>query len=326
MGVLDHQLMIGAESTYGTAVTPSRTYEFNSEGIEESYGRVESEALRVGQYASRSDRWTPYFAGAAGSIEMDVLTKGFGLWFHHMLGGLSTSAAGVDGEYTHTATIADLYGKSLTAQINRPFNPSGTNQPFTYRGGKVTEWELSNSVEGNLVLSVGMDFQQVATDTALAAAAYPASMENFTWAGGEITIGGVAYPVTEFSVSCNNNLNVDRRFIQADANKKEPVAGKREIAFSLSADFDSLTQRNRAASATRAGALAEIVGRWVGPSVIGGTTYPEVTVTMPAGRFDEWSGSVEGPEAITQELSGVGLYDGTNSAVTIEYVSTDATA
>lgn len=326
MGVLDHQLMIGAESTYGTAVTPTRTYEFNSEGIEESYGRVESEALRVGQYASRSDRWTPYFEGAAGSIEMDVLTKGFGIWFQHMLGTISTSAVGGDGQYTHTATIADLYGKSLTVQVNRPFNPTGTNQPFTYRGGKVTEWELSNSTEGNLVLSAGMDFQQVDTATALATAAYPSGMENFTWAGGSITIGGSAFPVTEFSVSCNNGLSTDRRFIQASTNKKEPVGGKREIAFSLSADFDSLTQRNRAASDTRAGALAAIVGTWVGPTAIGGTTFPKLTVTMPAGRFDEWTGSVEGPEAITQELSGIGLYDGTNSAITIEYVSADATA
>lgn len=325
MGILDHQFMLGVESTYATGVTPTRTYEFNSEGIEESYGRIESEALRVGQSVARSDRWTPYFEGASGSVQMDVMTKGFGIVLSHMLGGIATAAVGPDGEYVHTATLADLWGKSLTAQVNRPFNPSGTNQAFTYAGGKVTEWELSNSVEGNLVLELGMDFASVSTATALATAAYPSSMDNFTWAGGEILIGGSQYCVTEFAVSCNNGLDVDRRCIRMNTDKKEPTSGKREVTWSLSADFDSLTHRNRAASTTRAGALAAIVGRWVGPVAIGGTTFPEIKVTLPAGRFDEWQAAAEGPEGITQELSGVGLYDGTNSAVKIEYTTADTT-
>lgn len=325
MGQLDHQFMIGAESTFNTAVTPTRTYEFNSEGIEESHGRVESEALRTGQFTGRSDRWTPYFVGAAGPVQMDVLTKGFGILLEHMLGDVATAAVGPDGEYVHTATFADLFGKSLTAQVNRPFNPSGTNQPFTYAGGKVTEWELSNSVDGNLVLDLGLDFASVSTATALATAAYPASMDNFTWAGGEILIGGAQYCVTEFAASCNNNLKVDRTCIRLDTDKKEATGGKREVAWSLSADFDSLTHRNRAASDTRAGALAAIVGRWIGPVAIGGTTFPEIKVTIPAGRFDEWSAPVEGSDAIEQELSGIGLFDGTNSPVEIEYTTLDAT-
>lgn len=325
MGQLDHQLMIAEESTYGTAVTPNRTYEFNSESIAEAYGRVESEALRVGQFVSRSDRWTPYFQGAAGSVQLDVLTKGFGVWFKHALGGIATSGPSGDGAYTHTATVADLWGKSLTLQVNRPFHPSGTNQAFTYEGGKVTEWTLSNSVEGNLLLDLGLDFEQVATGTALATASYPASMDNFTWAGGTISIGGSSYDVTEFSVSCNNGLDVDRRQIRNNTDKKQPTGGKRELAWSLSADFDSLTQRNRAASTTRAGALAEIKGTWVGPILIGGSTYPSIEVKIPAGRFDEWSAAVEGPDGVTQELSGIGLYDGTNSPVTVTYISADTT-
>jgi hypothetical protein len=40
-----------------------------------------------------------------------------------------------------------------------------------------------------------------------------------------------------------------------------------------------------------------------------------VQVDIPAARFDEWSGAVEGPDAISQTLSGVGRWDGTNSAV-----------
>lgn len=325
MGLLDHQLMIGEESVYGTAVTPNRTFEFNSEGITEAYGRVESEALRVGQFVSRSDRWTPYFQGAAGSVSMDVLTKGFGVWLKHMLGGVSSSGPSADGAYTHTFTIADLWTKSLTLQTNRPFNPSGTAQPFTYSGGKITEWTLSNSVDGNLVLEAGLDFAKGDTATALAAAAYPTNMDNFTWVGGTVTIGGVAYDVTEFAVACNNGMNVDRRAIRNNSDKKEPTGGRRELSFSFAADFDSLAQRNRAAAATRAGALAEVKGKWVGPVAIGGTTFPSIEVKIPVGRFDEWSAAAEGPDAISQSLSGMGMFDGTNSPATVTLVTADTT-
>ena len=40
MAILDHQFMIGAETVYNTAVTPTRTYEFNSEGIGDYHHRA----------------------------------------------------------------------------------------------------------------------------------------------------------------------------------------------------------------------------------------------------------------------------------------------
>lgn len=326
MAALDQQLMTKTESVYGTPVTVDRTWEFNSEGIEESYGRTESEMLRVGTYVPRSDRFTPYFEGAAGQIEMDVLTKGFGWWLTHLLGQVATTGPAETVVYTHTGTFADLFGKSFTCQVNRPFHPSGTAQAFTYEGGKVSEWTLSNNVEGNLVLEVNCDFQQVATATALATASYPTGMENLSWAGGSVTIGGSQVDLTEFSVQCNNGLKVDRRYISGSTDKKEPTGGRREITWSATADFDSLTQRNKAASATAAGAISQIIGTWVGPTLLGSTIKPTLIVTIDAPRFDQWKGADEGPDGIMQELSGVGLYDGTDSPITIVYKSADSTA
>jgi hypothetical protein len=209
--------------------------------------------------------------------------------------------------------------------VSRPFHPSGTVQPFTFEGGKIPEWELANSVDGNLVATLGVDFQQVSTATGLATAAYPASMENLTWAGGFVTIGGTQVPLTEISIKGNNGLNVDRRFIDGTTDKKEPTGGRREAEFSLSCDFDSLTQRSRAASATRAGALASIVATWIGPTLLGTTIYPTLEITLASARFDEWKAANEGPEGITQELSGAVRYDGTNSPVKAVYKSADAT-
>jgi len=325
MGAMDHQLMVKDEVTYGVPVTPDRTFEYESEGIEESYGRTEGDPLRVGSGFVRSDRFTPYFAGAAGTVQMTVMTKGFGYWLKHMMGSVGTTGPAETTVYTHTGTEGSLYGDSFTMQVNRPFHPSGTNQAFTFCGGKIPEWTLSNSVDGNLLLDLGMDFMQVSTATALATAAYPASMDPFTWAGGYVTIGGSNYDVTEFSLQVNNGLDVERRQIRAKTDKKEPTAGRREASFSLSADFDSLTNRNRAASDTRAGALAALTAVWRGPTLLGTTIYPEFSVSLAAARFDEWSGATEGAEAITQELSGAVRYDGSTSPVVVTYKSADVT-
>jgi hypothetical protein len=323
---MDHQLGVVDESTYGTAVTVTRFFEYESENIAETYGRTEGDPLRTGSGVIRHDRFTPYFAGAAGTIQMTALTKGFGFWLKHMLGGVATTGPAETSVYTHTGTEGSLVGDSFTCQVNRPFHPSGTNQAFTYSGGKVAKWTLSNSVEGHLLLDLDCDFQKVDTGVALATASYPSGMDPFSWVKGVITIGGSDYDVTEFSLEWDNGLNVDRRQIRNNALKKEPTAGRRSGTFSLSADFDSLTQRNRAAADTRAGALAAVTATWKGPTLLGSTIYPEFSVSIPAGRFDEWSGATEGTDAITQELSGVVRYDGTNSPVTVTYKSADTTA
>lgn len=325
MGAMDHQLGVVDEVTYGTAVTVSRFFEYESENIAETYGRTESDPLRVGSGFVRSDRFTPYPGGAAGTIQMTAMTKGFGFWLKHMMGTVATTGPAETTVYTHTATEGSLQGDSFTCQVNRPFHPSGTNQAFTYTGGKVAKWTLSNSVEGNLLLDLDCDFQAYDTTIALATASYPANMEPFSWVGGFVTIGGSNYDVTEFSLEVDNGMNVDRRQIRANALKKEPTTSRRSGSFSLSADFDSLAQRNRAASTTRAGALAAITGVWRGPTLLGTTIYPEFSVSIPAARFDEWAGATEGTDAITQELSGVVRYDGSASPVTVTYRTADTT-
>jgi hypothetical protein len=327
MALTDWQLGVKSEVSYNTPLVVDRFYEFDSESIADDFRRTEGDPLRVGgEGVIRSDRSTPYYGGASGTVSMAMLTKSFGWWLTHMLGTETTTGPVETTVYTHTGTLGSLQGDSFTMQVNRPFNPTGTNQAFTFSGGKITEWTLSNNAEENLMLEANCDFASQTTGTALATASYPTGMENFTWAGGVVSIGGSAYDVTNFSVTCNNGMNVDRRQIRGVTAKKEPTTGRREVTFSLSADFDSLTQRNRAAATTRAATVAAISAVWTGPTLLGTTLFPTVQVDIPAARFDEWSGAVEGPDAISQTLSGVGRWDGTNSAVTVTLKNADTTA
>lgn len=326
MGSMDHQCGFFDETVYGTSGTPTRFFEYESESIRESEGRTEGDPLRTGSSFMRHDRFTPYFEGAAGSLQMAVMSKGFGFFLKHMFGAVGTTGPAETSVYTHSGTEGDLMGKSFSMQLNRPLHPSGTNQAFLYKGGKIPEWELANSVDGNLLLNLSLDFQQVDTDTALATAAYPASMDNLTWAGGVLSVAGSDYDVTEIGLKGNNGLDVGRRQIRANTDKKEPTSSRRSGSFAFKADFDSMAQRNRVHSVLRAGALAELVAIWNGPTLLGTTLFPQYKLTMPAGRFDEWTGATDGVEAIEQEITGTVLYNGTNSPFTAAYASADITA
>lgn len=327
MSTLNTQLGVVNEAAYGTPLTPTRFFEYNSESIALDQPRIESAGMRPSMFFDRVDRFQPYRKGAAGSIEFDVPTKGFGFWLQHLFGSVAT-AGPVDSNYTHTATVASLLGKFFTLQINRPFNPSGTAQAFTYEGGKVVGWEFSCDVDGVLVCKLDLDFEDENTSTALATASYPTDYRIFTFAGGSVTIGGSSVEVKSFKVAGTNGLNVDRRYMRAAGPlKKEPLATDRRAAtFDLEADFSDLTQYNRFRDALAANTVAQIVATFNGPIAHAGATLPSLTFTLPACRFDKAAVNVSGPSELMQSISGVVLDPATGaSPITCAYVTTDVT-
>lgn len=320
------QLGVKKETTYGTAVTVDRFFEFTSESMKLDTGRAESRGLRTGQRAPRSDRFVPYALGASGGISFDVLSKGFGIWLEHMLGTVAT-AGPTDTAYTHTGTVGTLCGKSFTLQVNRPFGACGdTPQAFTWEGGKISKWELSLSTEGVLSASFDLVCEDETTATALATASYPASAEIFSWVGGKCTVGGVAVDVKSWKVSVDNKLDDSRIYLRENTRRKEPVESDyREISAEFVLDFDDLTMYNRFKSATAAGALALVELQATSATLIGTTTYPRVKVTLPAARFDEDSVAVGGTDVLEQSVKVTGLYDGTASPISVAYTTADVT-
>lgn len=316
------QLGLKAESTWATPVTVDRFFEFNKEDIKIDYRRTESAGLRSAHRTLRSDRFVPWHAGAKGPVTMEVLSKGFGLLFQHALGSVSTSGP-TDSTYTHTCSIGNMKGLGLTVQVNRPFHPGDTDQAFTYAGGKVASGKLYNSVDGMLMLDLGLDFQDVATGTALASASYPSTTQPLSWAGGQVTIGGSNVDVLDVEIGWDNGLKTDDIYLRNSTLKKEPQEAKmREVTFKMTCDFESLTQLNRFASSTASGALAAVVGTW---TLVGASTYPSVTATLAAARFDGDPPTVSDTTPLRQTLVGKGLYNGTDSPLVIAYATADST-
>jgi hypothetical protein len=321
------QLGVKAESTYNTGVSVDRFFEFNSEGIAVEVGRVESSGIRSGTRAMRSDRRVPYVMGAGGNLEFNVLSKGFGFWLGQCLGSVSTGSAEETVVYTHTGTVGSLTGKFFTAQVGVPQVGGGTITPKTSTGGKVKSFELSCATGEALKFSADLDFANLEHSTALATASYPSSTELLTFIGGSLTVGGTAVNINQFSVKVDNALKTDRRYIIASATKKEPVeAGHRKIDVELGLDFEGLTHQNRVLSATASGAQAAVVLTCAGLTTIGSTLKPTVTITIPVVMFDGDTPTVGGPDVVGESIKGMGLFNGTDSPITIAYKTLDATA
>lgn len=325
---LTTQLGFKDESTYGTAVTVDRFAEYESESIGPDRATIESPVMRSGTRGMREDRFIPYVPSCSGGITMPVLTKGFGWWLKHMLGASSTGTVS-DSTYTHTGTIATLCGDSFTLQLNRPLGACGdTDQAFTYEGGKITDWTLSCEQGGYVKAEMNMVFEAGTTATGLASASYPTGMELMPFGASSLTLAGSAFPVKQWSVSCNNGLKTDRMHVRGSYQIKEPIESAfREVTFSATCDYEALADvYNRVVSSTASGSMAAVVITSLGPTLAGVSAYPGLIITMDKVRFDEGHPNVSGPDMTEIAITGKALIPASGTWLSVAFRSVDATA
>lgn len=326
---VESQLMVKSESTYGTAVTVDKGVEFNEEDLQYDYGRLDATGMRAGARGKRSDRRVPFPNGGGGTIKLYPLSKGFGWWLQHLIGGSIVTTGPTDSAYTHTAAIAAagrLTGKSFTAQVNRQDNTL-TDRVFTFEGGKIVKWGLAVDALGFLELTVETDFEDVKTATGKAVASYPSgTVEPFSFQGCTVTYGGATIELKKFAVECTDQgLRTDGKVIRGTALKKEPVEQKvPEFKWSGDLELPDLAQWNYYASTTPSGTGAQVVATFVAQQLIGVSALPTITVTIPFAGMDEFKGGTKsGLNTVT--VGGEVDFDGTNAPVTLAYKTLDAT-
>lgn len=314
----------GAETTWGTYKAPDHFVEVTAESLQLQVGRIESKGLRAGNKVQRSDRWVANKQGISGNVEMEVASKGFGLWLKHALGAQSSgTAAGGTLAKKYTSTLGDPFGLGLTCQVGRP-DDTGTIRVFSYLGCKIVDIEFKNSVDGLLMAGSTIDGKDEDIAQSLAAPSYAASSELLSFVGGSLTIGGTPVAtVSDISVKVATALKTDRRFIRADTTKKEQIQnGLVVISGSVTTEFESLTAYQRYTGGT----TAAIVADWLGQTALEGSIFPELKITLPVCRFDGTTPNLNGEDMLVQTLPFVALYDGSQEPVTVDYVTLDATA
>lgn len=332
MSVVD-QISFGTEASgYAVSTAASRGFELVDEGVEGDYGRIESKSITPGGRFLSEDRFATDLLGGAGPVKLEWQSKGMAMFLKPMLGAVAQSGP-TDGAYTYTGTVADLLGSSLVYQKGLKL-VEGAVQPYTYDGCKIGSWELGNEVGG--LLEFGMDLDAARETGPVGATGNYALQvptyrrgELFHYAGGVITIAGtqVGLP-SKISIKGDNKIKTDRRGIRGTALKKEPVEiDEREYMVELGTEFDTTAHHARYAAAVASGAVVSFTAVWTAPTLIGATTYPSLTVTIPKLRLDGGSPKSGGFDINEQPIRGKVLAPtGGGSPITITYVTSDSTA
>jgi hypothetical protein len=184
---------------------------------------------------------------------------------------------------------------------------------FTYAGTKINTLDLSVSVGELLSAEFGIIGTTAETIGSVTAASYASDLELLHFAGAAITVAGTAYPCKDFSLSVNNGLTADR-FVLGSQVAQQPIASSlAEVTGSLTAEFVDAVAYQRVVNATHAAIVATFTD----------STGDSITVTVPVARFDGDTPSVGGPDILDQTLNFKGLFNGTDSPVTIAVANGD---
>lgn len=317
--ILDNAILVGKESTYGTAATLSRAYEGKVDSFKRSQEFLSSVGFRGGMQAQMSTRSVPVNMGGEGAIEVDVTPGGFGLLFQSMLGTTTGPVVNTSPAYKSTFTSsADGPTDSWTIQVQR-VDVGGTVRSFTHLGSIMTGWSLSHEVGGLLGAKFNFDFQDVSTSTAAGTPTYPTSTLPYSWTQAAATWNGSAIDLNSWSLDADLGFKTDRRFLRGNELKKQPVRAKvPTFEGSAAMEFEGLTQY----AAFVAGTVAPMVVTWTGATITGAVAY-QLKVTLAAVQFQGDSPEVSLEDTPKQALPFKVLYDGTNPAVKIEYVNID---
>lgn len=303
------QVMLAAESAWGTAVTATRGYEIVSENIQAVPDHVESAGIRSGQRLIRSDDWALGMIRVGGPMEYELSTRNLALLLEHSLGTVTSMAGPTPG----TLSPADLTGKGMTVQVGRP-DVAGTVIPYTFSGGKVSSWDVSCAVGEIAKLSIDWVFKDQTTATALAAASYTSGLGLFAFTHGVVTIGGTTVSVRNVRLGGLNNLNVQRDFM-GGTNIAEPIeTGRRDYTVALELDHNGTVLPGRITSGAESAMTLTFTS---GGSIVKFTTNT---------RWDDGFANLGGMDILTQPLTGKLVATGADSTALLVHVTSGETA
>lgn len=313
--------MIATEGTYGTYAAPTRSYEMVSESMKLKVERIDSKGLRAGR--RMSGKWAPGKRSATGDVDLEFSPTGMGLLLQHCLGADNITGPTSTVVYTHTCTVADL-PVGFTMQIGKP-DITGTVQPFTYTGCRVTAWEMSLKAGELLHIKPTIVAQNEITTTGLVSFTDPA-VQLVTFAGATMTAGGVTVAVSDFTFKGDNHLDAGRFRIVGAATPRQPLENAfRDYTGTATADFESLVQYNHYVAADEIALVATFQGALI-PS--GGGAFYQIVITANVRYDPEMTPVVPGPSLLTQPIgfSVIGSGSTDLAALSAVILNTDVAA
>lgn len=265
-------------------------------------------------------------------------------------GTVATGGAvgGVTGAYESIHYPGDLGGHSLCWQKGVPAT-SGTVEPFTYTGGKITDWTISVETGALAQFELTLDFRNELAGSgnsdplngsvpSLQAFTEPATNSVFHFREATLLTGGTASTTSNVTSvsgastasqvkSCQVKhmvpLDVERFFLGSSGFKSEQLQnGFRGISGQFVVEWQSSEAMYNAFAADTPTALQL---QFAGTSAIGSSTaVPTLDILIPDIFLDGESPQVRGPEIVTQTVGFTGLDDGTDNQIQATYWTLDA--
>ncbi|OLE27973.1 MAG: hypothetical protein AUG44_08775 [Actinobacteria bacterium 13_1_20CM_3_71_11] len=335
---LDAQIGFGAESTWGTAVTPTRFIEFNSESLQKDVTWLEPSALHTGIKYKRASRIRQSRFSVSGDVEFDINTLGMGLFVRNMLGSAVTTTTLISGTaYKQVHTPGGLQGLGLTCQVGRPEPASGTVYPFTFAGCKVDKWAFTLKDNDTPSLKLTLDGRSESTATALTTASFLSGATTFdfsqatlklggtaTTASGETTIAsGVAAAtiINSITITGDTKLAADRFGIgNAGLKAQQLENGIPTLTGKLDAEFGKTELYDVFSANTTVAMQLDLTG-----AVISGGNNYLFSIILPAVKLKSAQPNVKSADIVGMATDFEVYSDEVNPVIQIKIVSTEST-
>jgi hypothetical protein len=329
--------MFGQESSWGTSVTPTRSIEFNSETLAKKVTWLEPSALHKGIKYQRASRVSQARTTVDGDVDFDVNTLGMGMLVRNMLGSTTTATTLVSGTaYKQIHTPGDFRSMGLTVQVGRPEPASGTVQPFTFAGCKVTKWVFSLKDNATPSLTLTFDGRQESTSTALATPAFLSGSTTFNFSQATLRLGGtastasgettiatgtqVATIINSITITGENKMNVARYGVGNAGLKAEQLENAIPLLTgSLAAEFGKTELYDQFSNNATMPLQLDLTGAAIG------TSNFLFSIIIPAIKLKDAAPQVKGPDIISMNTNFSGYSNETDPVIQVKIVSTEAT-
>lgn len=257
-GALDHQVMIGAESTYGTPVTPTRGYEWDMSRSTHHWDPnvVQGTGLQVGDGGfDRADRSVAVTGQGNGVIGLDYQTRGMGMLIDSSFGtGQSNLVSGTTYQefITSALTGALLPARTVEYGVVRA-DTGGTVDAYRYAGVTFPKLTIACASGDICKVTSEWDARSQAGPGTVATASYPAGLTTpFHFGQAVITVGGtIVLPTATALATGGTPVTNARNFTmvldnQADTAdwalggvRNQPRVSKRVATLEIEARYDS---------------------------------------------------------------------------------------
>jgi hypothetical protein len=322
------------ETTWGTAVTVDKFFEYESESLALNQDYYDGVGLRADTTFEPSTRSKKLKRSAAGDMTMSMPYKNLGAIIDQMVTGTVTPVVvnGTGFKSTFNVGLGAAPTKSATLQVNKPRSDS-TDVAVTYPGAMITAAGFSFATGSVPMLNTSWVAKDETTPTttpagaALASASYPANDNIWTDLEIAVSVNSVtATRVTSVNLNWQMPRAADRRFLDTSPTFGQPVVnGRASLEGTIEAEWDDTTVAYY--DLFRAGTFVPIVITVAGTTVISGSTaFPTMVYTMTNAQLRGTSPTVGGPDLIGLSIPFAVKYDGTNAPLKIEVTETATAA